>query len=1134
MTSSDSQLKSWLLRVAPVYPGEWRVVILCLAVNFLLVAGIMFGRNSRDALFLVYFGVQYLPYMYFANAVSLIICSLVYTTLIDRFERGKFLASTSLLFVAALVASRVVLFGHPRWFFPVLYVLAQIIWYFTLMQFWTFVGDLYNTRQSKRIFPFLAVGALLGMVSVGLFSKHLVRWLGTENLLVVWAALLLTATIFAGFVYVRFRPAKESGRRDAASFPKMVRPSEWQKIRDGFREVGGQPLLRSMAGYILLMWTVYAVVDFCFSKTMRAKYPDPNDLASFLGVFVGIQGFFCLAIQVFLTRPVIGSLGVGRTINFHPAFLVAGTAWMSLRFGFPSVLTTKLGDASMLYTFSDSSYQLLYNPISPARRARVRGFIEGYLRPLSLAAAGFLILLGNGYLRPIHLASGYEISVTQQLSWVAVVLSLIWLGTALTANKGYIHALLRNLESDNPAVRQAAATALAKLKDPESAATFAQTLMNLPPDRLVPALQLLDKLDVMQAHEKLADLLDHSDARVRATAVSTLGRRAISGQETRLARLLGDADPRVRANTIEALAATKDPSLAEKLRPMLQDPSMRARINAAIALTELEGNQPASETLPLLKQLAQGDESERSAAVYALGRLPLQESVEILMPLLRDPVLSIRCDAAQAMGRVGTPQVIPRLIEMLAGPPEQRHYARRSVASILRKCGNVCIDEVIGITLSSSQPEIRSELTDVLGRLKDPRVLDPLLGLLQDPEWRVRWKALKSFERLARDGPLPPTVRKPLFDYAHGELASFRHSAECTRALVASPSTPAERLLAGALEEDRMNIQQRVFRMLGVICGREVMKEIFKELRSPDPRQRADALEALDTLAPKAIGRELLALLEPAPTTAGTVAPTATMMESLRSHPKPWMRACTAEYLGYHDQPGRDLALKTLLADRAPLVRETALAAGWNAFGESWRGQLDAAVNSDDRPLRAAAQTILARGADGLKTALSTPRKGEAMLLSIEKAAFLKSAPLFAAVEGEELAALADIALEASFASGDTIFEENQEPHHLYIIVQGKVEVFRRVNDHVRPLAHLGEKECFGEMAILDDLPRSASVRAAEPTTVLKIDRESFHELILERPQIAFAIFRILSGRLRHQNLEADHVPAVFSGGEYA
>jgi len=156
------------------------------------------------------------------------------------------------------------------------------------------------------------------------------------------------------------------------------------------------------------------------------------------------------------------------------------------------------------------------------------------------------------------------------------------------------------------------------------------------------------------------------------------------------------------------------------------------------------------------------------------------------------------------------------------------------------------------------------------------------------------------------------------------------------------------------------------------------------------------------------------------------------------------------------------------------------------------------------------------------------------MLLTVEKALFLKSAPLFGGLEGEELAALADIALEQEFKPGETIFEENQPPDHLYLIVQGKVEVFRRVNSAERPLAILGEKECFGEMAILDEQPRSASVRAAEPTTVLKIDRESFRELILERPQIAFAIFKILSSRLRHQNLEADNLPSVHSGGQYA
>ena len=226
--------------------------------------------------------------------------------------------------------------------------------------------------------------------------------------------------------------------------------------------------------------------------------------------------------------------------------------------------------------------------------------------------------------------------------------------------------------------------------------------------------------------------------------------------------------------------------------------------------------------------------------------------------------------------------------------------------------------------------------------------------------------------------------------------------------------------------------------------------------------------------------------------------------------------------------------LKSLLANAAPLVRDTALAAGWKALGETWRPQLNEAASSADANFRDAARTILARETNGTGKGLSSPRKGEFMLLSIEKAIFLKSAPLFTALEGEELAALAEIAIENAYAPGEVIFEENQEPHHLYIVVQGKVEVFRRVQGHDRLLAHLGEKECFGEMAILDDLPRSASVRAEEPTTALKIDRESFHELIMERPQMAFAIFKILSGRLRQQNLEADHVPTVYRGGEYA
>jgi len=1130
---ASSRLRQCLTRIAPVYPGEGTVVLLCLLVNFFVFAGIMFGRNSRDSLFLVYFGVKYLPYMYFANAASLVVCSLGYTTLVDRIERGKFLAGVSLLFVASLVVSRMILLRHPHWFFPVLYIEAQVIWYFSLMQFWTFAGDLFDTRQAKRLFPLLAVGALLGMISVGVFCKQIIRTLGTENLLLIWAGLVSAALILGGITYRRYRKIEEPAKVDLLAAAARVQPSEWQKIKAGFREVGREPLQRTMAGYVLLLWTLFAIVDFCYSSTVRERFlNDPNGLTTFFGRFVGVQGFLCLTIQLLLTRAVIARLGVGTTINFHPAILTLGAGWMSLRYGFASVVSTKLADASMLYTFSDSSYQLLYSPVPPDRRARVRGFIEGYVKPLSLTAAGILILLGNSYLKPLALSSGTIIKTGQQLSWGAILLASTWLAIALTAKKGYIRALLRNLQGGSPTLRHAAATALAKLKGTASLNILSETLHSENPERVVAAVLLLESLGTEEAAEAVSALLAHPDPTVRATAASALGRLAAAKSADRLVPLLQDPDHRVRANAVEALAASCDPAMIGRIRPLLTDPATRVRVNTVLALGTLEGVDAAAEGLPMICALARGDSEARSTAIFALGRLPSEASLELLCELLKDPDPRLRTQAAKALGRIGAPRVIPALVEALAGPAELRHATRRSLAAIVEKCGAACTQELAQTALNSPRPEIRSELADVLGRIKDPQVNTTLIALLKDPEWRVRWKVLKSFEHRARSAPLPENARAPLFQYASDELATYRQSVLWSQALVPKPSSEPERMLALALEEDRVKIEERVFHMLGILCGREQMQAIFEKLNSGDARLKADALEALDNLAPKAIGRQVLGLLEPAPASPGAQpASVEPLLRALTQYSKPWVRACTAYYLGQHPSADGEGLLKPLVADRDGVVRETALYAGWQAFRDAWRPQVDAAAQSPDPFLRRSALRILAAGPNGKAESLS---RSMPMFLTVEKVLFLKSAPLFAGLDSEELAALADIALEKEFATGEIIFEERQPAHHLYILVRGKVDVFRRVDTNEYPIATLGEKECFGEMAILDDEPRSASVRAVDPTVVLKIDRESFRELITERPQISFAILKILSSRLRHKNLEAEHVATFDTARHYA
>jgi CRP/FNR family transcriptional regulator, cyclic AMP receptor protein len=133
------------------------------------------------------------------------------------------------------------------------------------------------------------------------------------------------------------------------------------------------------------------------------------------------------------------------------------------------------------------------------------------------------------------------------------------------------------------------------------------------------------------------------------------------------------------------------------------------------------------------------------------------------------------------------------------------------------------------------------------------------------------------------------------------------------------------------------------------------------------------------------------------------------------------------------------------------------------------------------------------------------------MISTVEKVLFLKSIDLFSQIPGEDLAAVAQIASEDTRDPGDEIFSEGESGDALYLVIDGRV----RVHKVDRVIAELGERECFGEMALLDAAPRSASVTSITPTTLLKIAREDFQEIMAEKPEIAQGVIKVLTRRLR-------------------
>ena len=133
------------------------------------------------------------------------------------------------------------------------------------------------------------------------------------------------------------------------------------------------------------------------------------------------------------------------------------------------------------------------------------------------------------------------------------------------------------------------------------------------------------------------------------------------------------------------------------------------------------------------------------------------------------------------------------------------------------------------------------------------------------------------------------------------------------------------------------------------------------------------------------------------------------------------------------------------------------------------------------------------------------------MISTVERVLFLKSIDLFSQIPGEDLVRVAQIAEEIEFEPGDTVMTDGEMGDSMYLIVAGGVDV--KKGDKL--IVQLGERECVGEMAILDSEPRSATVQCNQPVLALKIEREDFYDLMNEKLEIAQGIIKVLTRRLR-------------------
>lgn len=138
---------------------------------------------------------------------------------------------------------------------------------------------------------------------------------------------------------------------------------------------------------------------------------------------------------------------------------------------------------------------------------------------------------------------------------------------------------------------------------------------------------------------------------------------------------------------------------------------------------------------------------------------------------------------------------------------------------------------------------------------------------------------------------------------------------------------------------------------------------------------------------------------------------------------------------------------------------------------------------------------------------------------------FLNQVPIFSDLTGEESDDLIEYLMEVSLPEGRTIFHEGEEGKSLYVIRIGRVGISKTVlKKEEKPLALLGPKSIFGEMALLEGGKRSATATVVEDASLLELSRSDLEALAEENPyagyKIMYGISMVLSSRLRRMDEE--------------
>ena len=366
-------MRRFLTRALRAEPHELPALAWAFVYFFLLLSSYYVLRPVRDAL-AVELGAQALQRLFTATLVAMLVLVPVFGWLASRLPRARLLPAVYAFFAVNLLAFTLEL--DARLFF----VWLSVFNLFVVSVFWSFMSDIFDTRQAARLYGTIAAGGSCGAIAGPLIAALVPQ----SKVLLVVSALLLAGTVLCIRVLARW-----AGKHPRGSEPPPEAPLGGS-ILAGARAALTSPFLLAICGYLLCYTALSTALYFQQVEIVRDAVPDPGARTRlFASVDLLVNGL-TLAIQVLAFSRLAALLGPTGMLAAVPALSVAGFAWLGATPTLGALIAFGVVRRVGEFAISKPARETLFTIVPREERYKAKNFIDTVVYRGGDAFAGWL------------------------------------------------------------------------------------------------------------------------------------------------------------------------------------------------------------------------------------------------------------------------------------------------------------------------------------------------------------------------------------------------------------------------------------------------------------------------------------------------------------------------------------------------------------------------------------------------------------------------------------------------------------------------------------------------------------------------------------------------------------------------